>query len=126
MPNYGSKAWWTQAGDRGTLVARGFVGPARWVKTPSSIEHQKNTLKMAPGVFLGTPDDMMTVSPELLMNEINGINAVYEGNKEKALIAGGECAQRIDDTPTVRELVDDIMKEAEGIIGSLSKRFLVT
>ena len=60
------------------------------------------------------------------MNEINGINAVYEGNKEKALIAGGECAPRIDDTPTVRELVDDIMKEAEEIIGSLSKRFLVT
>jgi len=26
---------------RGTLVARGMVGPARWLKTLSSLEHQK-------------------------------------------------------------------------------------
>ena len=45
------------AQDRGTLVARGFVGPARWLKTPRSDEHAKNTLKKSPGVFLGTPDD---------------------------------------------------------------------
>jgi NAD(P)H-dependent flavin oxidoreductase YrpB (nitropropane dioxygenase family) len=114
------------AGDRGTLVARGFVGPARWVKTPSSIEHQKNTIKMSPGVFLGTPDDMATIPRELLVNEIKGINAVYEGNQEKALMAGGECAQRIDSMPTVQELVDTIMKEAEEIVGSLEQRVLVS
>jgi enoyl-[acyl-carrier protein] reductase II len=113
------------AGDRGTLVARGFVGPARWIKTPSSIEHQKNTIKMSPGVFLGTPDDMMSVPPELLMAEINGINAVYESNKEKALYAGGECAQRIDSMPLVKDLVDSIMKEAEEIVGAFSKKYLV-
>jgi NAD(P)H-dependent flavin oxidoreductase YrpB (nitropropane dioxygenase family) len=112
------------AGDRGTLVARGFVGPARWIKTPSSIEHQKNTLKMSPGCFLGTPDDMMSVPPELLMAEINGINAVYDGDKEKALYAGGECSQRIDGMPAVQELVDQIMKEAEAIVAGFPGRFL--
>ncbi len=44
------------AGDRATLVPRGFVGPARWLKTPRSQEHAKNTLRKSPGVFLGTPD----------------------------------------------------------------------
>jgi len=114
------------AGDRGTLVARGFVGPARWIKTPSSIEHQKNTIKMSPGVFLGTPDDMATVPQELLVNEINGINAVYNGDQDNALMAGGECAQRIGSMPTVQELVDSIMKEAVDIVGSLANRFLVS
>ena len=114
------------AGDRGTLVARGFVGPARWIKTPSSLEHQKNTLKMSPGVFLGTPDDYTTVSRQLITNEIEGINAVYEGNKEKALIAGGECAQRIDSMPSAQQLVDDIMKEAEQILSTLAQRVVVT
>ncbi len=112
------------AGDRGTLVARGFVGPARWIKTPSSIEHQKNTIKMSPGVFLGTPDNMATVPPELLMAEINGINAVYDGDKEKALYAGGECAQRIDAMPLVADLVAEIMKEAEEIVSSFSEKYL--
>ena len=46
-----------KAGDRGTLIARGFVGPARWLRTPRSEEHAQNTLKKSPGVFLGTPDD---------------------------------------------------------------------
>ena len=43
--------------DRGTLVARGMVGPARWLKTPSSLEHQKNTLAKSPSIYLDTPDD---------------------------------------------------------------------
>jgi len=41
-------------------------------------------------------------------------------------MAGGECAQRIDSMPTVRELVNTIMKEAEEIIGSLAQRVLVS
>ena len=57
-----------KAGDRGTLVARGFVGPARWLKTPVSIKHQENTFKMSPGVFLGRPDDLATVPEELIQS----------------------------------------------------------
>jgi NAD(P)H-dependent flavin oxidoreductase YrpB (nitropropane dioxygenase family) len=113
------------AGDRGTLVARGFVGPARWLKTPSSLQHQENTLKMSPGVFLGRPDDLGTVPPELLMNELEGVNAVYEGNIEKALMAAGEVAQRVEDLPTAQQLVDRIMEEAIDIVRSFPDRFLV-
>jgi NAD(P)H-dependent flavin oxidoreductase YrpB (nitropropane dioxygenase family) len=102
--------------DRGTLVARGVVGPARWLKTPSSLEHQKNTLTMSPGVFLGAPDDFATVPLQLLRTEHAGIKAVYTGDTEKALMAGGECAQRVEDLPTVQELVDRIVKEATEIV----------
>jgi len=114
-----------KAGDRGTLIARGFVGPARWIKTPVSIEHQKNTLNMAPRVFLGTPDDYSTIPPELIENEANGLNAVYHGKEDKALMAGGECAQRVEDLPAVKDLVDRIMEEASDIVESFKKQFLV-
>jgi NAD(P)H-dependent flavin oxidoreductase YrpB (nitropropane dioxygenase family) len=107
--------------DRGTLVARGMVGPARWLKTPSSVEHQRNTIKMAPGTFLGTPDDFTTVPPELIQNERNGIKAAVLGDREKALIAGGECAQRVDNVPTVQELVDQIIKDAEEIVANFPR-----
>lgn len=112
------------AGDRGTLVARGFVGPARWLKTPRSDEHAKNTLQKSPGVFLGTPDDYTTIDMSLIQFEVESIKAVYEGNKEKALMAAGEAAQRINDMPKVHDLVQVIVKDAEDILRSVPKKFL--
>ena len=70
------------AGDRGTLVARGFVGPARWVKTTVSKEHQKNTLKYTPQLFLDSPSPLDEGALKLIENEIKGINAVRAGDEE--------------------------------------------
>jgi NAD(P)H-dependent flavin oxidoreductase YrpB (nitropropane dioxygenase family) len=112
------------AEDRGTLVARGFVGPARWLKTPRSSEHARNTLQKSPGVFLGIPEDYSTA--DMLTNfEIESIKAVYEGNKEKALMAAGEVAQRIKDMPRVNDLVQEIVKEAETVLRKVPKKVLV-
>jgi NAD(P)H-dependent flavin oxidoreductase YrpB (nitropropane dioxygenase family) len=112
------------AQDRGTLVARGFVGPARWLKTPRSLEHQKNTLQKSPGVFLGAPDDYATIDMSLINFEIESIKAVYEGRKETALMAAGEAAQRIKDMPKVHDMVQEIVKEAEKILRDVPKKFL--
>jgi NAD(P)H-dependent flavin oxidoreductase YrpB (nitropropane dioxygenase family) len=108
-----------KAGDRGTLVARGFVGPARWLKTPASLKHQEKTLRMSPGVFLGRPDDYTSVPKELLESEHEAMNAVYAGDEGNALLAAGECAQRIGDLPTVQDLVQRIVHEAEQVIARL-------
>jgi NAD(P)H-dependent flavin oxidoreductase YrpB (nitropropane dioxygenase family) len=112
------------AGDRSTLVARGFVGPARWLKTPRSDEHAKNTLQKSPGVFLGMPDDYTTIDMSLINFEIESIKAVYEGNKEKAMMAAGEAAQRINDMPKVNDLVQVMVKEAENILRSIQTKYL--
>lgn len=112
------------AGDRGTLVARGFVGPARWLKTPRSDEHARNTLQKSPGVFLGTPDDYTTIDMSLIKFEIESIKAVYEGNKEKALMAAGEAAQRINDMPKVNDLVQVMVREAEDILKGVQTKLL--
>ncbi len=104
------------AGDRGTLVARGFVGPARWLKTPRSQEHAKNTLLKSPGVYLGTPDDFFTVDMNLIKYEIESLKATFEGDKEKAMMAAGEAAQRINDMPRVTDMVQEIVRETESIL----------
>ncbi len=113
------------AGDRATLVARGFVGPARWLKTPRSQEHARNTLQKSPGVFLGTPDDYTTLDMSLIDFEIESMKATFEGNKEKALMAAGEVAQRIKDMPRVDDLVQEIVREAETVLREVPKRVLV-
>jgi enoyl-[acyl-carrier protein] reductase II len=74
---------------------------------------------MSPGVYLDTPDDFTTLPMELIENERKGIHAVYADNREKALMAGGECAQRVQDLPAVQDLVDGIMQEAADIIRNL-------
>ena len=112
------------AEDRGTLVARGFVGPARWLKTPRSEEHAINTLQKSPGVFLGTPDDYATMDMSLIDFEVESINAVYSGDKDKAMFAAGESAQRVNDMPKVKDLVQEIVKEAEDILKSVQTKYL--
>jgi enoyl-[acyl-carrier protein] reductase II len=105
-------------------VARGFVGPARWLKTPRSDEHAKNTLQKSPGVFLGTPDDYATIDMSLIKFEIESIKAVYEGDKTKAMMAAGEVAQRINDMPKVNDMVQSIVKDAEDILRGVQKKYL--
>jgi enoyl-[acyl-carrier protein] reductase II len=110
-----------ESGDRATLVARGFVGPARWLKTPRSQEHAKQTLDKSPGVFLGAPDDYSTIDMSLINYEIESIKATFEGNKEKAMMAAGEVAQRIKDMPKVNDLVKQIVGDAETILRGVPK-----
>jgi enoyl-[acyl-carrier protein] reductase II len=99
-----------------------MVGPARWLKTATSLEHQKNTLAKAPSIYLDTPDDYNSKgSQELVAYERDGIKAVCMGDREKALMAGGECAQRVDDLPKVQDLVDRIMNEATQILKNAPK-----
>jgi len=107
------------AEDRGTLVARGFVGPARWIKTAVSKEHQKNTLELTPELFLDTPGPMTEGALKLMINEMKAINAVQDGDKENAMFAGGECAQRINNLPATKDMVDHVVDEAARIIKQL-------
>ena len=107
------------------MVARGYVGPARWLRNPRSEEHAVNTLKKSPGVFLGTPDSYTTMEDMSLIDyENESIKAVFEGDKEKAMMAAGECAQRINDMPKVEDLVQKIVKDAEETLTNLPKKFV--
>ncbi len=108
-----------EAGDRGTLVARGFVGPARWIKTETSKEHQKNTLEYTPELYLDSPGPVTEGAMKLMENERIAINAVYDGDRSKAMMAGGECAQRIEDLPLVADMVQEIVTDAETIIKNM-------
>jgi NAD(P)H-dependent flavin oxidoreductase YrpB (nitropropane dioxygenase family) len=111
-----------EAGDRSTLVARGFVGPARWIKNPRSSEHAVNTLKKSPGIFLGFPDDYASPEAQSLIEfEKQSIKAVCEGDKGMAMMAAGEVAQRISSMPKVEDLVQTIAKETEDILRGVQK-----
>lgn len=81
-------------------------------------------MKKAPGVFLGVPDDFATTDMSLIDFENESLRAAFDGNKEKALMAGGEGAQRITDMPKVNDLVQNIVKEAEKVLKNVQTKFL--
>lgn len=111
--------------DGGTIIARGFVGPARWLRNPVSLEHAKNTAAQAPGSYIGIPDDMRTIPMELLMFETVAVDKVFEGDEEKAMAGAGECAQRINDLPKTKDMVEKIMADTEAIIKGLAAKYIV-
>lgn len=113
------KDYIVKCGERDTTVARGVVGPARYLKNQASMELTRVTVNKAPGLYLGQPDDLTTVAREVMDKEDEGFNALYSGDESKALIPGGEAAGRITDLPPVKELVERIVKEAEEIIRNL-------
>jgi len=114
-----------EAGDRATLVARGFVGPARWIKNERSVIHASNTINKSPGVYLGRPDDYSSMDMSLIDYEIESIRAVYMGDKSKAMMAAGEVAQRINDMPKVADMVQKITNDAEDVLREIPKKYLV-
>ncbi len=60
----------------------------------------------------------------MIQYENESIRAVYEGNKQKAMMAAGEVAQRIKDLPKADDLVQQIVREAEDILRNVPKKLL--
>ena len=107
------------------VVARGFVGPARWLRSPVSTQHAYNTAKDAPGSYVGVPDDFSQIPMDLLTFERKGVAATYQGDVDHAMAGAGECAQRINDLPKTADMVQQIMAETEEILKGLAAKYVV-
>lgn len=118
------KGYIVKGGERDTIVARGVVGPLRWLKNEAAMEFARLTVSKAPGVYLGQPEDLADVASEVRAREDEGWDAQFRGDGPKALMPGGEVAGLIDDLPAVKELVERIVEEAEETIEDLPQRYL--
>ena len=110
--------------ERDTIVARGVVGPLRWIKNEAAVDFTRLTVEKAPGVFLGEPEDLADVAREVRAQEDKGWDAQFLGDGPRALMPGGEVAGLVDDIPSVKELVERIVKEAEDVLVNLPKKYL--
>ena len=110
--------------ERDTIVARGVVGPLRWIKNEAAVDFTRLTVEKAPGVFLGEPEDLADVAREVRAKEDEGWDAQFRGDGPKALMPGGEVGGLVDDIPSVKELVERIVKEAEDVLVNLPQKYL--
>jgi len=98
------------------LVARGFFGPMRFLRNRRALELVDATLRGTPDLYKGNPCGS---TQELLDLEIGGLTNLFQGKTEEGAFLGGTVAGRVHDIPTVQELCDRIMKEAEATIRNL-------
>ena len=98
------------------LVARGFFGPMRFLRNRRAIELVDATIRGSSGLYKGEPCGSTL---EILNLEIDGLANLLEGKIDEAPVLGGTVAGRIHDIPTVQDLCDQIMKEAEAVLKHL-------
>ena len=115
------KDYVVKSNERDTIIARGVVGPLRWIRNEAAMDFTRLTVEKAPGVFLGEPSHLSDVARDVVAKEDEGWDAQFEGNGPKALMPGGEVAGIIDNLPKVQDLVEEIMQEAEEVVRGMSR-----
>jgi enoyl-[acyl-carrier protein] reductase II len=99
-----------------TLVARGLFGPMRFLRNPMSLRVVDETIEGASDLFRGIP---CPSNDKIMRIEMDGLEKLYEENEDDSIILGGVVTGRIHSIPTVKELLESIIVEAERIIKKL-------
>jgi len=99
-----------------TLVARGLFGPMRFLRNPMSLRVVDETISGASDLFRGIP---CPSNENILKMEMEGLEKLIEENEDDSIILGGVVAGRVHSIPTVKELLESIILEAEQIISKL-------
>jgi len=115
------KDYAVKSNERDTIIARGVVGPLRWIRNEAAMAFTRLTVEKAPGVFLGEPSHLSEVAREVVAKEDEGWDAQFEGDGPRALMPGGEVVGMIDSLPKVEELVGDLMADAEAAIRGMAR-----
>ncbi|MHA1593106.1 MAG: NAD(P)H-dependent flavin oxidoreductase [Candidatus Baldrarchaeia archaeon] len=105
-----------RASERDTVVIPGVFGPVRVLKNTFA----KQVLKMLE-------EGRRETDPEFIRfkNDPKKWEASYVGgDPEAGPILAGEVSGNIDDLPTVKELIERIVREAEEIIKSLPQKYI--
>ena len=105
-----------ESNDRQTLVGRGMFGPMRFIANPASLALVEKTVQLFPDFFKGQPVDL---NPEMVALEKEGFARLVENDAERSLILGGEAAGRIDDLPTVSDLMNRMVAETADVLKHL-------
>lgn len=106
------------ATEEDTLVARGFFGPMRFIRNTRALELVDATVRGAPDLYKGIPTDS---TQEIIDLEVGGLENLFKGNIDATPVLGGQVTGRIHDIPTVGDLIERIMAEAETTLDTISK-----
>ena len=99
-----------------TIVGRGIFGPMRFLINRASLEVVDETIIGASDLYRGKPCPSTAKIFEL---ENQGFKKLVDEDENESLMNAGVVTGRIHSIPTVHDLIQRIMKEAEEIILNL-------
>lgn len=105
-----------KATEEDSIVARGFFGPMRFIRNTQGLKLTDATIEGAPDLYKGIPCGS---TDRIIDLEVKGLENLWDGDAENSPLLSGMVAGRIHEIPTVKELMDAIMIEAETIITNL-------
>lgn len=112
-----------QRAETETLVARGLFGPMRFLRNPQSLKVVDETIDGASDLYRGIPCESTSKIQTL---EFDGIRNLMNSamGADDSIVLGGIVTGRIHSIPTVQELVEGIMNDAERIIKDLPNKVI--
>lgn len=116
----GYKGAIVKATERDTIVTAGTFGPIRVLKNQYSMNLQ-NIIDSVPGTIQEKFEDPKVVD---VKTDVSWADSYMRGKIENAPVLTGEVQGLIEDIPTAKELIDRIMREAEGIVKDKLPSFL--
>ena len=125
-PNY--KQAIVDGKDEDTQVCQGAFGPIRLYKNEYTATHgeilsKEQKMKQEKEQGLLDPKRLQRVMMEKFTKESMAYALVYMGDTENGAVLLGESIGGVDDIPTVKELIERIVAEAEKRIKEVSKFF---
>lgn len=102
-----------KASETSTIVGRGIFGPMRFLINKASLEVVDATIEGASDLYRGKPCPSTEKIQKL---EGRGFLKLIDEDKDESLMNAGVVTGRIHSIPTVHDLMESIMKEAEEII----------
>lgn len=104
-----------------TIVGRGIFGPMRFLINPASLGVIDETIKGASDLYRGKP---CPSTDEIRKLEEKGFRKLVDEDENESLMNAGVVTGRIHSIPTVHDLIQSIMTEAEEIILNLPKKII--
>ncbi|MBA7515058.1 NADH:quinone reductase [subsurface metagenome] len=104
-----------------TIVGRGIFGPMRFLINPASLEVIDETIKGASDLYRGKP---CPSTDEIRILEERGFRKLVDEDENESLMNAGVVTGRIHSIPTVHDLIQSIMTEAEEIILSMTENLI--
>jgi enoyl-[acyl-carrier protein] reductase II len=107
--------------ERQTLAGRGLFGPMRFLRNQRAEQIVEQTLYDMPRFYLGEPVES---NEKILDLERSGFDDLINRNEDRALMFGGEVVGRINDLPTVEEVITKIIEEAKATLSTIPEKVL--
>jgi enoyl-[acyl-carrier protein] reductase II len=104
-----------------TIVGRGIFGPMRFLINQASLEVVDETIKGASDLYRGKPCPTTEAIFEL---ENRGFKKLVDEDENESLMNAGVVTGRIHSIPTVHDLIQSVMTEAEEIILSMPENLI--